>query len=194
MTTVLGTRNSSLVVHVMDETAIELAKTCVETVDAELDVKPEIQVFGKACHQQRNVGYYSDVSMHYNYSTTKTPAKKMHPCLIELLEYINARFGGEYNGILINKYSGGEEYIGKHSDDERGLDPAIGVIAISVGAIRKFRVRSKATGKVEVDVPTDPAHIIQMAGDFQKEFTHEIPVEKKVKGVRYSLTFRKHTE
>lgn len=53
----------------MDETAIALAKTCVETVDAELDVKPEIQVFGKACHQQRNVGYYSDVSMHYNYST-----------------------------------------------------------------------------------------------------------------------------
>ena len=39
---------------------------------------------------------------------------------------------------------------------------------------------------------TEPTKIIQMAGDFQKEFTHEIPVEKKVDSVRYSLTFRKH--
>jgi len=33
-----------------------------------------------------------------------------------------------------------------------------------------------------------------MGGNFQKEFTHEIPVEKKIKEVRYSLTFRKHYE
>ena len=31
-----------------------------------------------------------------------------------------------------------------------------------------------------------------MAGNFQKEFTHEIPIEKKVKEVRYSFTFRTH--
>ena len=31
-----------------------------------------------------------------------------------------------------------------------------------------------------------------MKGEFQKEFTHEIPVQKKVKNCRYSLTFRKH--
>jgi hypothetical protein len=31
-----------------------------------------------------------------------------------------------------------------------------------------------------------------MGGDFQIEFTHGIPIEKKIKDVRYSLTFRKH--
>ena len=31
-----------------------------------------------------------------------------------------------------------------------------------------------------------------MAGDFQKEFTHEIPAEKKIKEGRISFTFRKH--
>ncbi len=53
---------------------------------------------------------------------------------------------------------------------------------------------NKLTGNIEIDVPTEPTNIIQMAGNFQKEFTHEIPVEKKVKGVRYSLTFRRHLE
>jgi hypothetical protein len=31
-----------------------------------------------------------------------------------------------------------------------------------------------------------------MGGDFQKEFTHEVPIEKKVREGRYSLTFRQH--
>lgn len=101
----------------------------------------------------------------------------MYPYLRELLIYVNTKFNYNYNIILINKYSSGENYIGMHSDDERGLDP-IGVISISYGAIRKFRIRNKLTGKIEIDIPTDPNKIIQMAGDFQKEFTHEIPIEK----------------
>jgi hypothetical protein len=33
-----------------------------------------------------------------------------------------------YNGILINKYANGDDFIGKHSDDEHGLDALAGVI------------------------------------------------------------------
>jgi len=50
----------------------------------------------------------------------------MHYCLHELLSYVNTKFNYNYNGILINKYSGGDDYIGRHSDDERGLDAKIG--------------------------------------------------------------------
>ena len=194
MTSILQTENSALILHDLDEDIYNLIEKCVETVDSELDVNPEIRVFGKICHQQRSIGFYSDTSKGYNYSSTITPSKKMHPCLRELLTYINDKFDYNYNGILINKYSGGENYIGKHSDDEKGLDSRVGVIALSYGAIRKFRIRNKLTNKIEVDVPTEPTKIIQMAGNFQKEFTHEIPVEKKVKGDRYSFTFRKHLE
>ncbi len=194
MTTVLETKRSALILHDIDEENGELIKKCVETVDSELDLNPEIMVFGRVCHQHRSVGFYSDKSKGYNYSSSKTPAKKMHPCLRELLIYINDKFDYNYNGILINKYSSGEDNIGKHSDDENGLDTRVGVIAISYGAVRKFRIRNKITGKIEIDVPTEPNKIIQMAGDFQKEFTHEIPVEKKVEGVRYSFTFRRHLE
>ena len=63
---------------------------------------------------------------------------------------------------------------------------------MSFGAVRKFRIRDKFTKKIILDLPTQSNYIIQMAGNFQKEFTHEIPVEKKVKGARYSLTFRNH--
>jgi alkylated DNA repair dioxygenase AlkB len=194
MTTVLYSANSSLILHDLDDNIMALVAQCVKTVDSELDVRPQIMVFGKVCHQNRSVGFYSDTSKGYNYSSSLTPSKKKHPCLRELLIYINDKFDYDYNGILINKYSGGEDYIGKHSDDEKGLDSRVGVVALSYGTVRTFRIRNKETGSIVKDVPTEPNKIIQMAGDFQKEFTHEIPIQKKVNGTRYSFTFRKHLE
>lgn len=192
MTTVLHTEKSALILHNLEPEICNLIQECVKLIDSELDVNPEIILYGKVCHQHRSIGFYSDSSKGYNYSSTLTSSKKLHPCLSELLIFINDKFGYNYNGILINKYSSGEDYIGKHSDDERGLDSRVGVIVLSYGEIRKFRIRNKLTNKIVIDVPTDPTKIIQMSGNFQKEFTHEIPVEKKVKGVRYSLTFRNH--
>ena len=193
MTAMLKTEKSALILHDLDIEIVSLIEKCVNKVDKELDFHPEIIIYGKVAHQRRSIGFYSDISKGYNYSSTITPAKKMHKCLNKLLSYINDKFECEYNGILINKYMGGEECIGKHSDDERGLDDRVGVIALSYGAVRKFRVRDKNTNKIIIDIPTDPNKIIQMYGNFQKEFTHEIPVEKKIKEVRYSFTFRKHT-
>ena len=106
----------------------------------------------------------------------------------ELIKIINEQFGTEYNGILVNRYIVGNNYISDHSNDE-GVG---GVVAISYCVVRKFRIREKVTKKIVMDIPTTHSSIIHMGGDFQKEFTHGIPVEKKVKGVRYSLTFRKH--
>jgi alkylated DNA repair dioxygenase AlkB len=171
---------------------VELLRRCAEEIDDLLDFHPAIIVYGKVCHQQRSIGFFSNESEGYKYSGQMAASKPLTPSVAELLMYINQRFGAEYNGILINKYLSGEEYIGKHSDDERALDPNTGVIACSFGAVRKFRIREKESGKMMVDVPTENDKILQMCGDFQKEFTHEIPVEKKVKDVRVSFTFRKH--
>lgn len=192
MEVILQTEKSSLITHTIPNNILELVKECVETCDSELTVNPEIVVYGKVCIQHRSVGFYSDNSIGYKYSNKLMKSKHLHNCLIQLLEYVNTKFNYDYNGILINKYLNGEEYISKHSDDEAGLDSTVGVISISYGAVRRFRIRNKLTNKIEVDLPTEPTKIIQMAGDFQKEFTHEIPVEKKVNRVRYSLTFRKH--
>lgn len=189
---VIKTVKSALILHDLDEEIISLLEKCVDKVDSKLDFHPEIILYGHVCHQKRSIGFFSENSKGYNYSGTLTRAKKMHSCLNKLLTYINDKFESDFNGILINKYEDGEEYIGKHSDDERNLDSSAGVIALSYGAVRKFRIRDKTTGKIVTDIPTEPDKIIQMAGDFQKEFTHEIPVEKKVKEARYSFTFRKH--
>jgi alkylated DNA repair dioxygenase AlkB len=193
METIISTEHSQLNIYDLDTEMLPIIDKCIMDVDNELMVKPEIIVYGKVCRQNRSVNFYSDTAGEYNYSTSKTPSKKLHPSLRELLLYVNTKFDSNYNGILINKYSGGTDYIGKHSDDERTLDKNNGVILISYGETRKFRIRDKATNTIIADVETDPLKIIQMSGKFQKEFTHEIPIEKTKKGIRYSFTFRKHS-
>lgn len=151
-----------------------------------------IKIFDKICHQKRSIGFYSNISKGYSYSNTIRPSKMMKEHLTELLNLINKKFNSIFNGILINRYDNGKDYIGKHSDDKKGLEKDGGVIIISYGAIRKFRIRNKQTCKIILDLPTEPNKIIQMYVDFQKEFTHEIPIKKRITKSKYYFTFRKH--
>lgn len=185
---VIKTESSSLQVGMFSSPV--LVEQCVEET-ARLLEKPALKLFGKDVRQPRNVGFFSDTSVGYKYSTTMMTAKPLTKGLKEMLRIVNEMFPmGNFNGILVNTYQDGMDNIGKHSDNEKQLSP-VGVVAISYGALRKFRIRDKA-GKIVLDVPTFSGSIMWMQGDFQKEFTHEIPVEKKVKTSRTSFTFRSH--
>jgi alkylated DNA repair dioxygenase AlkB len=169
----------------------DLIEQCILETSDLLQVKPPLVIFGKPACQPRNVGFFSDISIGYKYSTTIMKSKPLTDGLKEMLEIINNLFpNANFNGILINTYQDGNDNIGKHSDNEKDLS-SIGVVAISYGAVRKFRIRDKS-GKIIKDIPTTSGSIMWMQGEFQKEFTHEIPVEKKVKTSRTSFTFRSH--
>ena len=168
-----------------------LLDACVNDIKDKLDIKPPIIIWNKTVHQKRDVGFFSSKSIGYYYSNQLARSKPMTINLDLLLELTNEMFNSNFNGILINRYSSGLEYIGAHSDDEKNLD-ASGVIAISFGGERIFRIRDKKTKEIVQDIPIKNLDIIHMGGDFQKEFTHEIPATKLQVETRYSFTFRHH--
>lgn len=200
MTTVIKTDESHLTVykHVYtDRIYRKLIDDCIADCAGKLAIKPPITVYGKTGHQQRNVGFFSNESSGYNYSKQKMPSQALTPSMITLLAIVNAELGATYNGMLFNEYPDGTHAIGCHSDDEHELDPSVGVAALSIGAGRTFRVRFKDAGKKFAakkwfDHVTGNYELMVMGGKFQKEFTHEIPVQKKIKKKRVSITFRKH--
>ncbi len=191
MNRIIDTGKSFLDVYTMDDYN-ELMSLCIEEIQDRLIINPKIKIFGKDAIQHRSVGFFSDTSSGYYFSGQLAASVPLTPNLDVLLEKINTLFNSDFTGILVNKYNDGLDYIGAHSDKTQHLDNSHGVVAISYGAVRKFRIRNKITKENVVDVPMLPNNIIHMGGDFQKEFTHEIPIEKKIKEVRYSLTFRKH--
>ncbi len=175
----------------VDANIDDLLLECIGEINGKLDEKPPVMVFGKPAVQHRNIGFFSNTSIGYYYSGQLSASKPLTSGLNQLLNLINIEFNSDFNGILVNEYPDGEHYIGKHSDDEKTLTN-VGVVCISYGASRKFRIRDKLTNKIVMDIPTTSKEIWVMGGNFQNEFTHEVPVEKKVKDKRISFTFRKH--
>jgi alkylated DNA repair dioxygenase AlkB len=169
----------------------ELIKECVNEIADKLLKNPPIFIYGKTAHQHRSIGFFSNTSVGYYYSRQLAKSQPLGEKLTMLLDQINDIFKTDFNGILINKYENGDDYISAHSDDETSL-AEIGVVSLSYGAIRKFRIKDKKTKKIVLDIPTKNDEIIWMGGRFQQEFTHEIPIEKNINQLRYSFTFRKH--
>ena len=170
---------------------IPLLEQCVLDIQGKLEERLPIIIYGRQCYQKRNIGFFSNTSIGYNYSRQTVLSTPLSCGLSELLEYVNTIFNADFNGILVNEYISGEDYISAHSDDETGLDQ-IGVVAISYGYPRKFRIRNKYNKQIVFEIPTTHCGILHMGGDFQNNYTHEIPVEKRIREKRISFTFRKH--
>ena len=178
----------------------ELIEKAIKEVKDKLHKRPPIgKLYGKMAYQRRNVGFFCHpgVSYGYFYSGQCQRAQDLPPAMAEVLDLINKEFGAQFNGLLINHYENGKDMINAHSDDETGLDPTTGVVSLSVGAERKFRIRKKTPGTRSgpecCTVPTKSYHAIQMRGPkFQDDLTHEIPEEMGVKEARFSITARRH--
>ena len=186
--TLVRTASSYLNIH-----EYEFNEECIGDVKDKLMEKPEIIVYGKVCHQHRSVGFFSDESIGYKYSGKIMKSSPLTDNLRYLLRDMNETFETHFNGILVNRYEGGSDYISAHSDDEKGIR-VNDVVSISWGTVRTFRIRHKSDRKIVANIPTESGKIIHMGGEFQREFTHEIPIEKKKHGIRYSFTFRHHSE
>ena len=159
----------------------------------EIERHHPIFVMGKECYPKRSSQFFSDESKGYAFSNSIAEAKPLPEILKNILKEVNERFTDNFNGILVQKYITGDDYIGAHSDDEKGLGES-GVVGISFGANRKLRIREKKTKKIIKDIIMTHGTVMHMHGKFQKYFTHEIPIEKRVKETRWSLTFRRHTK
>ena len=161
--------------------------------------KPRIRVMNKECRQQRDVGFFSDASSGYEYSGQIIPAQPLTCYMMNLLGLLQEEYGVAFNGLLVNRYRDGTNYVSPHGDNEKGLDQSAGVVIVSWGAKRLFRLRENAPHERPADpivfkgVETRAYYALQMAGErFQKDLKHEVPQQKRVAGERVSITARLH--
>ena len=144
---------------------------------------------------KREVGFFSDEYdgvYKYGEHYVLTKSQKLTPSLKILLDEFNNHFETDFNGILINRYENGNNYIGKHSDSKN--HPDICVMIISYGSNRTFRVFKKSNDKLVAELSLNPYEVLHMGGDFQLEFTHDIKPEPEIKTERYSISFHKYME
>ena len=146
---------------------------------------PEIYLYGERSYIYNKQS--SEVSL--------TPILASLP-MAELLIAVNRALNTDYNSMLINKYRNLHCMLGPHKDDEKSLDPASSISALSLGATRRFQVSLNADkNKVTHTVELASRSLCTMLPGFQDSYYHYIAPGrnsvKKEKGVRFSITFRR---
>lgn len=164
-----------------------------KAIDLDLECDPKFKLMGKNCIMHRRVGFFvnnSNIEPYY-FSNQVAKTMIMPQWMEEIMNKVNSRIGTEFNACLVNHYRNGDDSIGMHSDNTANLSNGI-VASVSLGEPRRFIVKDR-DNKTVFDEETRNNQLLVMDGeDFQKEFKHGIPVQKKVKNSRVSLTFRKH--
>lgn len=106
----------------------------------------------------------------------------------DLEEYTHVRF----NHLLMNRYRTGNDYMGWHSDDEPELGNNPPIASLSLGATRRFVVKSKvSTHGFTHRWQLESGSLMIMGGATQHQFRHGVPKQRTVQNERINLTFRR---
>ncbi|KAK1160116.1 DNA oxidative demethylase ALKBH2-like [Acipenser oxyrinchus oxyrinchus] len=158
----------------------------------------KVQVFGKFHNIPRKQATYGDPGLNYSFSGVKLMARPWTPVLEIIRDQITKATGHTFNFVLVNRYKDGNDHIGEHQDDERELDPACPIAAVSFGAVRDLVFRHQeargknAARKIEpVKVALQHGSLLLMNWPTNVNWYHSLPVRKKVLTPRISLTFRR---
>lgn len=167
--------------------------------------KGEVMMFGKKVKTPRWQQSYGEA---YDFSGMKHSALPLPGGYLTcLLGWVREDSGEKYNQILVNWYSDGSHYIGKHADDESQLvkDSAIYSFAyeekINTAEHPKYRPREfvvesysplKNIPKYRRVFPMPNNSLLIMGGEMQKHYKHSVPKRalSTSPGKRINITFR----
>lgn len=147
-----------------------------------------IVIYGKEVQQPRLIAWYSDHS--YTYSGLRLEPRPLTPRLFQLKELMTDLCGSPFNGVLLNFYPDGQSSIGMHADDEPEFGPNPTIASLSLGAPRRFDLKTKQEPILSANILLTDGSVLVMAGSTQKFWKHGIAKTSTPIGPRINLTFR----
>jgi alkylated DNA repair dioxygenase AlkB len=148
-----------------------------------------IFIFGRRVLQPRLTAWYGDPGTTYSYSGLTLEPLPWHEDLLELKTRLENYLGRPFNSVLANAYRDGRDSMGWHSDDEAELGTRPAIASISLGAERRFVLRSKGD-KQSRGLNLGHGSLLVMKGDCQRIYQHSLPKTSREAGLRINLTYR----
>ena len=138
----------------------------------------------------------------YKYAAKRWPHFPHPPFLLHIQALLTAHLRqtvdaqcGQLTTCLVNKYRGGSDSMGRHSDDEAELGPEPSIASLNIGQARTFCMarRDAPSGggrRQTVKFELTEGSLLLMSGRTQEKYVHWVPKQRDRDGVRYNLTFR----
>lgn len=164
-------------------------------LDTELDwQRPTLRLFGREHSIPRHQVWMGDSRAYYRYSGHDFVPEPWHTEVAKIRDEVLKRLASagilaEFNSVLLNRYAGGEERMGWHSDDEPELGPDPLIVAVSLGAERplRFRWKDRRAPAFNAWLPHDS--LLVMGPGTQRLLQHAL-LPRRLPDLRISLTFR----
>ena len=136
-----------------------------------------IKIFGKSVMQPRLTAYYGTQA--YTYSGVTMQPLPWNEPLLQIKQEIEPLVNTQFNGVLLNLYRNGQDYMGWHSDDERNLAKGAIIASVSFGETRRFILRRRDNHQIKVELNLGDGDFLVMGGDTQKFWQHQVPKTAK---------------
>ncbi|MCE5232014.1 MAG: alpha-ketoglutarate-dependent dioxygenase AlkB [Mizugakiibacter sp.] len=162
-----------------------------ELVDAIAWERHRVRIFGREFDAPRLSCWIGDPEAAYTYSKVRFEPRPWPPALAALRARVGEACGETFNGVLANLYRDGADSMGWHGDDERELGPAPVIASLSLGAVRRFRLRHRRDASIALALELPHGSLLRMAGATQRLYRHDLPKTRAAVGPRLNLTFRR---
>ena len=151
----------------------------------------EIVVYGRRVLQPRLTAWYGDAGARYAYSGLPLSPLPWTPLLADLKARAERAAEARFDSLLINLYRDGRDSVSWHSDAEPELGPAPVIASLSLGAPRRFQLRSRPPlPPARAEYALGHGDLLLMRGSVQREWAHQVPKTAARVGPRLNLTFR----
>lgn len=150
-----------------------------------------LHLFGRACQAPRLSCWIGDADAVYTYSRTRFQPRPWPDLLRPLRARLRTELGVDFNGVLANCYRDGQDGMGWHADDEPEIDPTAPIASLSLGAPRRFVLRSRTPPPQRCAIELAHGSLLLMGAGFQQPWQHALPKTARAVGERINLTFRK---
>ncbi|MEL6671554.1 MAG: alpha-ketoglutarate-dependent dioxygenase AlkB [Bacteroidota bacterium] len=170
------------------EVADQLFQTLREQVDWQ---QYHVRIFGKKLPQPRLTAWYGEPGTAYTYSGLNLEPLAWTAPLLDLRAQVQGWGGHAFNSVLLNLYRHGQDSMGWHQDDEKMLGPEPIIASVSLGASRKFNLRSRDQSAVEKhSFSLEHGSLFWMKAGMQARWQHSLPKTARMVAERINLTFR----
>lgn len=149
-----------------------------------------VRLFGRTLPAPRLSCWIGDRDAVYTYSRVRFVPRPWPAALTALRACLETCCAARFNSVLANLYRDGRDAMGWHSDDEAELGAEPLIASLSLGAPRRFLLRTRSGAARSTGLMLSHGSLLLMGGACQRLYRHAVPRTRVAVAPRINLTFR----